>query len=112
MALFQDAQHLNAFTSEQALGDYAVLINHLKSTIPGASESPVIAFGGSYGGMLSAWFRIKYPHIVNGWLEFQSFNLCVYKREEIEKRLIVICSLIKHSKKLCFCYKIYTNEHS
>ena len=50
-------------TIEQALADYAALIYHIKLKHE-AQASPVVAFGGSYGGMLAAWLRAKYPNAV------------------------------------------------
>lgn len=32
----------------------------------GALSSAVVGFGGSYGGMLAAWFRMRYPHLIVG----------------------------------------------
>ncbi|XP_045673777.1 lysosomal Pro-X carboxypeptidase-like [Phyllostomus hastatus] len=61
-----DSRHLNFLTSEQALADFGELIKHLKRTIPGTENHPVISLGGSYGGMLAVWFRMKYPHMVAG----------------------------------------------
>ena len=49
-------------TSSQALMDFVALLSHLNPD----SERPVIAFGGSYGGMLSSWLRMKYPETVLG----------------------------------------------
>ncbi|KAK9056045.1 hypothetical protein SSX86_027132 [Deinandra increscens subsp. villosa] len=55
------------FNSAQALADYAELLLHIKEKLH-AHNSPVIVIGGSYGGMLASWFRLKYPHITLGAL--------------------------------------------
>ncbi|KAM3685278.1 hypothetical protein ACJW31_11G105600 [Castanea mollissima] len=55
------------FSSAQAIADYAEVIINLKKNLS-AESSPVIVAGGSYGGMLATWFRLKYPHVAIGAL--------------------------------------------
>ncbi|KAL0489917.1 lysosomal Pro-X carboxypeptidase Prcp [Acrasis kona] len=56
-------ENIQYLTSQQALADYADLLLNLREKY---ANAPIIAFGGSYGGMLAAWFRVKYPHIIQG----------------------------------------------
>ncbi|KAK6144308.1 hypothetical protein DH2020_021128 [Rehmannia glutinosa] len=55
------------FNSAQAIADYAEILLHIKKILS-AHNSPIIVVGGSYGGMLASWFRLKYPHIALGAL--------------------------------------------
>ena len=59
------SQCMSYLSSEEALADYASLANRIRRKW-GASGSAIIAFGGSYGGMLAAWMRILYPSAVDG----------------------------------------------
>ena len=55
-------------SAPQAIADFAALIVHVKDTLVdgAAKDAAVIAVGGSYGGMLAAWLRLKFPHVVDG----------------------------------------------
>jgi len=66
---YTSPQYVGYLTSSQALADYVFLIEYiqqLNGVLTHGNKNPVIAFGGSYGGMLAAWIRMKYPASVLG----------------------------------------------
>ncbi|EFA76774.1 peptidase S28 family protein [Heterostelium album PN500] len=75
-------ENLKFLSSRQALNDLAIFILDYRSTIQNAGD--IITIGGSYSGALSAWFRVKYPHVtvgsvassgvVNAILDFTAFD--------------------------------------
>ena len=60
--------HIKYLTVDQTMMDYVKLLQKIKASNANYAKSPVIAFGGSYGGMLAAWIRMKYPHMIQGAL--------------------------------------------
>lgn len=88
---FDDKVKLGYLTSQQAMADFVDLIKYLRNDTLCIDKrpNPVIAFGGSYGGMLAAWFRIKYPATVEG---------LVY----IDYRYIIVVSYINYDKNHLF----------
>lgn len=64
-AAFMDASTKGYLSVTQALADFASFVLSLKSNLS-APAAPVVVLGGSYGGMLAVWMRLKYPHIVMG----------------------------------------------
>jgi pimeloyl-ACP methyl ester carboxylesterase len=55
-----DKSNLEYLTVEQAMMDYVELVKSLKDAYD-LQDRAVIVGGGSYGGMLAAWLRLKYP---------------------------------------------------
>jgi len=55
-----DKDHNQWLTVDQTMMDYNDLIKEIRYQY-GAIDKPCIVFGGSYGGMLASWLRMKYP---------------------------------------------------
>lgn len=61
-------ENLRYLTIQQALEDFAQIVETLQEQygMTGDKAVPWIAVGGSYGGMLSAWMRVRYPWLISG----------------------------------------------
>ncbi len=58
-------ENLSFLSSEQALADLAYFRQFMAMKM-NLTSNKWISFGGSYPGSLSAWYRLKYPHLVDG----------------------------------------------
>lgn len=59
-------ENVRFLTVYHTMMDYVKLIQFIKYSDVKYKNSPVIAVGGSYGGMMASWMRMKYPHIIAG----------------------------------------------
>lgn len=86
-----ETENLKYLSSKQALFDLAAFrqfyqesINtKLKSNV----ENPWFVFGVSYPGALSAWFRLKFPHLTCGSLASSAVVLAVYNFTEFDQQI-------------------------
>jgi pimeloyl-ACP methyl ester carboxylesterase len=61
-------ENLRLLSSRQALADLEYVIKTYKLNGESLMNVPIVVFGGSYGGSLSAWARLKFPNLIVGSL--------------------------------------------
>jgi pimeloyl-ACP methyl ester carboxylesterase len=59
-------QNISYLTVEQAMADFHLLQLHIRKTWKMSREAPFIVAGGSYGGNLALWMRLKNPNLWAG----------------------------------------------
>jgi hypothetical protein len=56
------------------------------------TDNPWFVFGVSYPGALSAWFRLKFPHLTCGSLASSAVVLAVYNFTEFDQQVKIAIS--------------------
>ncbi|KAG8089022.1 hypothetical protein GUJ93_ZPchr0011g28157 [Zizania palustris] len=100
-AAYSNASATGYLTSTQAIADFAELILSLKANLT-APAAPVVVFGGSYGGMLAAWMRMKYPHIVMGAVASSAPILGFYGLSDPYSFYNVVSNDFKNESEHCY----------
>ncbi|WOL07568.1 putative serine protease EDA2 [Canna indica] len=78
-----NTKNLRFLSSKQALFDLAVFRQYYQEYLNekynlSKAENPWFVFGVSYSGALSAWFRLKFPHLTCGSLASSGVVLAIY----------------------------------
>ncbi|XP_023552952.1 probable serine protease EDA2 isoform X1 [Cucurbita pepo subsp. pepo] len=83
--------NLRYLSSKQALFDLAVFRQYYQDSLNlklnKKVENPWFFFGVSYPGALSAWFRLKFPHLTCGSLASSAVVLAVYNFTEFDQQI-------------------------
>lgn len=85
-------QNLRFLSSKQAITDLAVFRQYYQESFNikynrSEAENPWFIFGVSYSGALSAWFRLKFPHLTCGSLASSAVVLAVYNFTDFDKQV-------------------------
>ncbi|XP_042027635.1 probable serine protease EDA2 isoform X1 [Salvia splendens] len=83
--------NLRYLSSKQALFDLAVFRQYyqesLNAKLNKSTHNPWFVFGISYAGALSAWFRLKFPHLTCGSLASSALVLAVYNFTKFDQQV-------------------------
>ncbi|PHU19377.1 putative serine protease EDA2 [Capsicum chinense] len=84
--------NLKYLSSKQALFDLAAFRNFYQESLNAKLtrsniDNPWFVFGVSYAGALSAWFRLKFPHLTCGSLASSAVVQAVYSFSEFDKQV-------------------------
>ncbi|KAL1191913.1 putative serine protease EDA2 [Cardamine amara subsp. amara] len=87
-------ENLKYLSSKQALLDLANFRQYYQGTLnvklnrsSGGNENPWFFFGVSYSGALSAWFRLKFPHLTCGSLASSAVVRTIYEFSKFDQQI-------------------------
>lgn len=87
-------ENLKYLSSKQALSDLAAFRGYYQEYLNvkfnrtgKVDDNPWFFFGASYSGALSAWFRLKFPHLTCGSLASSAVVRAVYEFPEFDQQI-------------------------